>query len=572
MLKEIERINKDSKPKTKGILWHFISVHWIAFAYTLLFGVIANVFTILIPISISKYYSILFETNSNRAFILDVFPGSWVNSLPNFLWFFLGLIVCWMFFTFLQRFNTGLLGERFVKSIRESLFAHQLTVQMTSYDATGFGKYLLRYSGDMTSIRNYLTLGIIRFIIDLLLVVLAFIAMFWINWMLTCIVLGGIVLIYFVVILINKTLYKVTLTNRNRKSGLLSFVSSRLPLVITIKGFNRQTVEVNNFNVRSRKIYKMGVRFQWVYNLVGVIVPGMLYLTLLAILITVYFYKKSAVNLHMEHLLGFILLFITVLPVFRRLIRVSSIWKVGEISFEKLQSVYNLKKDPSHVDAPIFRFKRGNIEFNQVNFAYSDDTGNVLDDFSLSIQGSKVNVVCQSTGLPKSTLIKLLIGIYTPITGSIKIDGQKVNRVHPKSLKRRISILSEDFPLLGDTVFEASAYNLSDENRQHLQVLLDEIQDGLPEETKLTLDYKIGERGRKLTEHQRQIVFCLRCFMTNKPIILIENFSKYASNPAFNSMRKTLKRYAQQNKTVVLFESKPSHLLDDLNPVIHELS
>ncbi len=571
MLNETERIRNNPKSPSKGILWQFITVHRIAFAYTLFFGVIANVFTILIPISISKYYSILFETNSNRAFILDVFPGNWVNSLPNFLWFFLGLIVCWMFFSFLQRFNTGILGEKFVRSIRESLFAHQMTVQMTSYDSTGFGKYLLRYSGDMTSIRNFLTVGIIRFIIDLLLVFLAFIAMFWINWMLSFIVLGGIVLIYLTVILINKTLYKVTLTNRNRKSGLLSFVSSRLPLVLTIKGFNRQTVEVNNFNVRSRKIYKMGVRFQWVYNLVGVIVPGMLYLTLFAILITVYYYKRSAVNLHMEHLLGFILLFMTVLPVFRRLIRVSSIWKVGEISFEKLQSVFNLKKDMNAVDAPNFRYKRGNIEFKNVTFAYSDDTGNVLDDFSLSLEGSRVNMVRQSSGLPKSTLIKLIMGIYSPLIGSIKIDGQKVNRVNPKSLKRRVSILSEDFPLLGETVFEASAYNTSEVNRAQLQVLLDDIQKGLPEETKLTLEYKIGERGRKLTEHQRQIVFCLRCFMTNKPIILIENFSRYSSNPAFNSICSTLKSYAQKNKTIVLFESIHTNILDELNPMIYEL-
>ncbi len=571
MPNESEQINNGAKSPKKGILWRFISLHWVAFAYTLLFGVIANVFTILIPISISKYYSILFETNSNRAFILDVFPGSWVNALPNFLWFFLGLIFCWMFFTFLQRFKTGLLGEKFVRSIRESLFAHQMTIQMTSYDSTGFGKYLLRYSGDMTSIRNYLTVGIIRFIIDLLLVILAFIAMFWINWMLSFIVLGGIVIIYLTVIIINKTLYRVTLTNRNRKSGLLSFVSSRLPLVITIKGFNRQTVEVNNFNVRSRKIYKMGVRFQWVYNLVGVIVPGMLYLTLFAILITVYYYKLSAVNLHMEQLLGFILLFITVLPVFRRLIRVSSIWKVGEISFEKLQSVFNLKKDPNLLDAPNFRYKRGNIEFKNVTFAYSDDTGNVLDDFSLRIEGSNVNIVCQASGLPKSTMIKLLVGIYSPIIGTIKIDGQKVNRVDPKSLKRRISILSEDFPLLGDTVFEASAYNTSEFNRSQLQVLLDDIQRDLPEETKISLDYKIGERGRKLTEHQRQIVFCLRCFMTNKPIVLIENFSKYAVNPSFDRMFATLKDFAQKNKTVVLFESKHNNLFDDLKPVIHEL-
>ncbi len=555
----------------KGLLWRFLANNKYTLAYTLFFGLIANVFTILIPISISKYYSILFETNSNRAFILDIFPANWVNVLPNFLWFFLGLIIFWMFFTFLQRFNTGVLGEKFIRSIRESLFEHQMTIQMTSYDATGFGKYLLRYSGDMSSIRNFLTVGIIRFVIDLLLIIMAFIAMFWVNWMLTLIVLAGTVIVYLTVIIINKTLYRVTLKNRNRKSGLLSFVSSRLPLVLTIKGFNRQTVEVNKFNARSRKIYKNGVRFQRVYNLVGVIVPGMLYLTLFTILITVYYYKRSVVDLHMEHLLGFILLFITVLPVFRRLIRVSSIWKVGDISFEKLQSVFNLKTDPNATDVPNFRYKRGNIEFKNVTFSYSDQSVNLLDDFSLNIQGSKVNIVYQFNGLPKSTMIKLILGIYAPTIGVIKIDGQMINRVNLKSLKRRISILSEDFPLLGDTVFEASAYSTKEAYRTQIQMLLDNLQKGLPEETKITLDSKIGERGFKLNEFQRQIVFFIRCFMTNKPIILIENFSKYASNPSFDRICLTLKEYANKNKTIVFFETKHSNLFDDLNPVIHEL-
>jgi hypothetical protein len=102
-------------------------------------------------------------------------------------------------------------------------------------------------------------------------------------------------------------------------------------------------------------------------------------------------------------------------------------------------------------------------------------------------------------------------------------------------------------------------------------MLLDKLQIGLPEETKLTLDNKIGERGLKLNEYQRQIVFCLRCFMTNKPIILIENFSKYASNPSFDQICTILKEYENKNKTIVFFESKQSNLIDDLNPVIHEL-
>lgn len=552
------------------LLKRFIALQWKLFVGVLVFGILANAITILIPVSISKYYSLIFEAKSSRAFILDIFPGSWVNALPNFLWFFLVLVLCWMLFSFLQKYNTSILGEKFIRGVRDSLFSHQLSVQMKMYDESGFGKYLLRYSGDMNSIRNFLTAGIIRFIIDLLLVLFAVIAMLMTNAYLTMIILCGILITLVAVYFLNKWLYSVSLALRNKKSGLLSFVSYRLPLILTIKGFNRQSVEEKDFNERSERVYQLGVEYQKVTNLIGVIVPGLLYLSLGTILVSIYLLKSSNVQVYSQHLLGFILLFMTVLPVFRRLLRVSSIWKVGTISFDKLQSVMDLKSDLSSIDQTLFKFKDGRIRFKNVYFSYSSGV-NILEDFNLRIEGGKTSLVFNSEGLPQSTLIKLISGIYLPKRGTITVDGQNVQEIDQKSLKKKIAILSADFPLLGTTVFEASSYSKATSKFIKVEKMLDDLQRGIPADQKVSLDFKIGDRGHKLTEYQKQIVVCARCFLTEKPLLLIENLSKYSSNPGFLNIIEKLKELQQTEKTIVLFEDSDTLVFNELKPLRNEV-
>lgn len=543
----------------------FIASNRAMFFAVLFYGILANILVLLIPICISKYYSLIFEVSSRRAFILSVFPDQWVNALPNFLWFFLCLILFWMGFSFLQKYATGILGERFAKSIREALFAHQMCVQMKDYNDSGFGKYLLRYSGDMNSIRNYLTNGIISFIIDFLLVLFAIIAMIFTDIYLTIVVICGVITALLSVYLLNKALYTVSLSLRNKKSGLLSFVSSRLPLMLTIKGFNRQNIEEKDFNERSEKVYSLGVKYQRVNNIIGVLVPGILYLTLCTILLTIYLLKTKNVQIQGEHLLGFILLFMTVLPVLRRLLRVSSIWKVGNISFDKLQGVMDLKTEISEEDKEKFKFKNGSIRFKNVSFAYSKGV-NVLEDFSLKIKGGSTSVIYSAKGLPKTTLIKLISGIYHSDRGVISIDGQAIEELDQKALRKKIAILSDDFSLMGDTVFEASSYSKANSRRIEVEQMFDELQKGIPEDSKVTLDFKIGDRGYKLTEFQRQLVVSARCFLTDKSVIIIESLSKFSDNPGFQNILSKLTYFQEKDSTIILLEDKYFPFYDLLNP------
>ena len=556
--------------KKSLLLKKFIFENWIYFTCVLFFGIVGSIITILIPVSISKYYSLIFQTNSSRSFILGIFPENWVNYLPNFLFFFFGLIFFWMIFSFLQKYITGILGELFTKSIRESLFQHQLSVEMKIYDETGFGKYLLRYSGDLSSIRNYLTNGVIRFTIDITLIIVTITTMFLMDITMTLLILSGIFITLLFVFILNKKLYDHSLMQRNYKSGLLSFVSSRLPLILTIKSFNRQLIEDNSFIKRSEKVYKSGLKYQFISSILSVIVPGILYLTIGVVLFYIYINKQNINKISHDHLLTFILLFITVLPVFRRILRVSSIWKIGSISFEKFHKVMGLSSEPNSNDLRNLNLTRGDIRFKNVCFSYGK-SANILSKFNLEIEGGTTTVLFSKLNLPKSTIIKLILGLYSPEKGTISIDGNLISKLDLKSLRKRISVLSENFPLLGETVFEACSYSKSEDKRPYVQTLLDDLQKNVSIDNKLNLDTKIGDNGNKLTDFQKQTVLAARTILSEKPIVLIENLSNFIENPIYPFLLKNLEKFQKELKTIVIFDTNYIVEFDTMNPKINEL-
>ena len=109
-------------PHKWSILKSFIRRHIATVVLVLCAGLLANVLTIAIPVSIGKYYDLLFEYHSRRAQVLDFLPQSWWDTVPHFLTFFFMLIILRTVLAFIDRFYTGKLGELLVKEMREKLF------------------------------------------------------------------------------------------------------------------------------------------------------------------------------------------------------------------------------------------------------------------------------------------------------------------------------------------------------------------------------------------------------------------------------------------------------------------
>lgn len=483
-------------------------------------GFIASVLLILLPVSLGKYFDLLFGYNSKRAHFLDALPFSFWDSIPEFILFFTVATALWLISNFAYRYLTAELGLAFANELRVQLFERQMYIPLAEYDRKGHGKYLLRYSGDLGSIKNYLVRGVLRFAIDLGLILLALAGLYMLNAEVLSGLLIGFGIIIVVVFFLNRILYSRSVQMRNKRSGLLAYVAQRLRAMNTIQAFNRYAPEEKRFESRSKIVYRAGKRYQLIYQFIFTLIPVMLYWTLA---LTLYTFSKTGElsQSHHGNLVAFVLLFITVLPIFRRLLRISTVWKVGNISFQKLIRILELGSADLIPNTP-FAWKEGTIELQQVGFSY-DGQKFVLRSINAKIPPKSFAFVKGRTGSGKTTLIKLLMALYPPTEGYILIDKQDIRSVHPKSLRRHITVVSEEFPLLGRTVFEAISYSRKREKRPKAQQVLDFLQAQFPPERHLQLDDRIGELGDRLSKGQTKMLLYARAILSEKPILLIED-------------------------------------------------
>lgn len=529
-------------------------------------GLFASVLTILLPVSLGKYFDLLFGFDSRRGHFLDWLPRSFWADVPSFLCFFLGLVLLRTGFNFLQRYAIGVLGERFVRNTREELFGRQLRTKTAIYEQKGIGKYLLRYAGDMKSIQDYITKGILQFAIDLILMLVTALFLAWMNWQVLLVVGLGLAFTLVVVYFLNKILYRISVERRNRRSRLLAFVNERLLSAATLKAFNKEVPEEEKFNKHSERLYAQSVHFQRIYNIIYALVPGLLYFVLAGVLWTIYaLQSKGAATFDSASMLSFVLVFITVLPVLRRLVRVNSTWELGNISFQKLLKVLNM---PSETEGrKKFKFKKGTIEAIDLGFGFSKKKL-LFEGLNFSIEPNKITVLTAPAGYGKSALAKLMLGIYEPQQGKILVDKQDVAKMDLKTLRRSMTAVSNDFLLLGNTVFEAVSYSRKEDKRPLAAQMLESLQEGLPAHLCLSLDDKIGELGVNLSAGQRKLLGYVRAFLTQKPILLVdEPFTDLPVEARIAVTRQLLNW--REHATIVLFSSEWTDAWLDADMVIN---
>ncbi len=504
------------------IIKAFVRENKLRFLLAIIIGMMANLFVVLIPVSLGKFFDLLFDFQSHRAAFLDLLPISFWDTVPQYLWFLLAMIFIRLVLQFFQRYQTALLGELFVKGLREQLFRQQLKIESLVYDSRGAGRYLLRHSGDLKTIQNYLTKGIVGFLTDLILILIALLFLWWLNKTIFVIVLLGFGATSLSIFLLNKILFKASVARRNTRSGLLSFVSRQLNAVHAVKAFNKDSTEIGKYNKRSQQLYETGKSFQGIYNFILVAIPAMLYLVLLSVLYVVYVQKlNNSLTIDQGEIIGFLLLFITILPIFRRVIRVSSVWELGNISFKKLINVFELPVEKTEGDSPDYLFEKGEIIFKKVSFRFNSD-GLLFSNLDFKILPKKTNQIKIGNGEGKSTLLKLMAGIYKPDLGEILFDKQPLTKLDAKSLRKKVTFVSDELGLIGRTVFEVVSYSRKKSKISKTQEILEQLQTGVPDHLKLEATDKVVEGGKNLSKSQIKLLHYTRAILSNKPIMIID--------------------------------------------------
>ena len=191
-------------------------------------------------------------------------------------------------------------------------------------------------------------------------------------------------------------------------------------------------------------------------------------------------------------------------------------------SLDSLSKYWNLPtEEDKHIEVGVGKAK-GKIEFENVSFSYPNKKAKSIDNISFSINpGEKVGIIGQ-TGAGKTTIQKLLTGIYRPSSGQIYLDNQDISHLHPVELRANISLMPQEPYLFSGTLKENIELSRTISKAEMTKLL---EQTGLLDLVKKSSDshsLDVGERGENLSVGQRHLVGLARALLDDAPIMILD--------------------------------------------------
>ena len=196
----------------------------------------------------------------------------------------------------------------------------------------------------------------------------------------------------------------------------------------------------------------------------------------------------------------------------------------GATAFKRISEVIDKKITIKENDSfPKLKIEKANITFEKVFFKYEATKDITIKDINFNVEGGSMVAFVGHSGAGKSTILNLLPRFYDPHNGSIKIDGQNISKVRLSSLRKNISLVSQDIILFDATVKDNIAYANNDaslidiENACKFAAATEFISD-LPKK----FETMIGENGVRLSGGQKQRISIARAILKKSPIILLD--------------------------------------------------
>lgn len=195
---------------------------------------------------------------------------------------------------------------------------------------------------------------------------------------------------------------------------------------------------------------------------------------------------------------------------------------------------------------------KGEIIFDDVNFDYPS-RNNILRKLSFKIEGGKTIAFVGSTGAGKSTIIKLLLRLYDPQSGTISLDGHNIKDLKLNELRSSIGIVPQETFILDGTIRENILYgnHKATENDILVASKIAELDQFI-----LSLDDKyetlVGERGQKLSGGQKQRLSIARAVLKNPPVLILDEATSSVDNETEAAIQRSLEKIIKGRSTILI--------------------
>ena len=206
------------------------------------------------------------------------------------------------------------------------------------------------------------------------------------------------------------------------------------------------------------------------------------------------------------------------------------------------------KNDSKNLD-----IKKGHIEFKDVEFNYNKSENQILNSLNLDIPGEQMTALVGHSGAGKSTILNLIPRFYNVDRGDIKIDGQSIYNSTIHSLRKNISLVSQDTTLFDDTIKNNIAYANLDASDEEIKEaakysFADEFIKNLPNQ----YETLIGENGVRLSGGEKQRISIARAILKKSPLILLDEATSSLDAETESKIQKAIGFLTKGRTTIVI--------------------
>ena len=409
------------------------------------------------------------------------------------------------------------------RDVQVDLFSSILNSDTKTIENKHTGKFITNLSNDVGMITNLISTVILNLFKDSFTLIGLLCVMFYQNWKLSLFAMIMIPIASFAAKTLGKRIGKVTTQQMHRAGILNSYIMEILKNHKLAKIFQREDYEQERANRLIEQVKENNKKLNIVFVRAS---PIMEVFTGILIAILIFLSAKliSKNELEIGNFFSFLAAMMLAYQPIRSLATLNIAIQQGLAGARNVLPIIDYVPEiQDKINSKELIFEKGEINFEKVNFNYSNDGLRILNNIDLSIPGKKMTALVGHSGAGKSTILNLIPRFYDPNSGDIKIDKQSIYDSSIYSLRKNISLVSQDTTLFDDTIYNNIAYANLDASMSDVREAADysfasEFIEKLPDKYQTI----IGENGIKLSGGEKQRLSIARAILKKSSIILLD--------------------------------------------------
>jgi len=454
---------------------------------------------------------------------------------------------------YFARINIIRVGQEVAGKIQKQIANNILISDIQTLDNRHSGKYISNILFDANQVQNLVSAGVLNLIKDTLTVIALVSLMFYQNWKLAFFAILMMPLAGGLAKSLGKRIGKATSKAGESSGKLAAFLSEIFKGSRMIRIYQQEKEEnkkaeevIDDLVEKNIKIGSVLIRATPIMEiLTGFMIAGFIIFAGQLI---------ASGELGINNFFSFLAAMMLAYQPIRSLATINMAAYQGAAAFKRISRIIDKKIDiKENSNLPNLILKNSNIKFNKVGFKYLSTNEKAVENISFEISGNSMAAFVGHSGAGKSTIISLLPRFYDPQEGSIIIDDQNIKDISLFSLRKNISMVSQDVILFDDTIKNNISYAKEDATEKEISkackyAAADEFIEKLPN----GYNTIIGENGIRLSGGQKQRLSIARAILKESPIILLDEATSSLDADSEEVVQNAINNLTKNKTTLVI--------------------